>query len=68
MRIKLLIGKNSLKGETERPLPEKKLFFKCNAENKEICEIPLLQTEKSNMKEKVKHLEVTLLSYDSSYF
>jgi hypothetical protein len=49
-----------LKGETEKPLPEKKLNFKCNTENKEIFEIPLLQIEKSNMKDKVKSPVVTL--------
>jgi hypothetical protein len=49
-----------LKGETEKPLPEKKLNFKCNAENKEILGIPLLQIEKSNMNDKVKSPEVTL--------
>lgn len=53
MHILLLTLKNSLIGETEKPLLEEKLYFKCNAENKEIFEIPLLQIEKSNAKDKV---------------
>lgn len=61
MHILSLIGKSSLKGETEKPLPETKLFFKCNAENNEIFEIPLLQIEKSNMKDKVKNKKILKL-------
>ena len=57
-----------MKGETERPLPEKKLLFKCNTENKENFEIPLLQIEKSNMKEKVKNPDFILFSVYDMYF
>ena len=44
---------NSLKGEIEKPLPEKNLMFKCNIKNKENFEISLTPIEKSLLKNTV---------------